>query len=392
MMHSQPQTIERPLVSSGMNISPEDIEALVHEPSSAMRGRIAEKIAVGYHTGLFTPNEMAIANEIFRLLVRDTERKVRQLLSDQLKSSMQVPHDIVLALANDINIDVASPMLQYSHVLSEQDLLSIVQSTRDHPRLMAVASRDSISKEVSHALIEKRDAKIAKKVIGNPGSILADTTVQTVLDEFERDNTVLEELVVRGGLPYAFAEKLFALVSDAMKKQLTQKYKMRKEVVDENVNQVRETATLQFLSPWMSQQEISRLVDEMDRYGRLTNSVILRSLCIGDLRFFETAIAKRAGVPASNARILVLDPGPLGFRALYHSCGLPANFYDAVNVLVKIAHEQTDFGKYRMHDYWQLVVHRIRHQGYDKTVDNMDALLGMITVANTTSPLPTPTH
>lgn len=375
--------------SSGMNITHADIESLVREPSSAMRARIVEKIAENYHSGLLSVNETAIANEIFRLLVRDTERKVRQLLAHQLKSSMQVPHDIIFALANDVSQDVAVPVLEHSLVLSEQDLLSIVEATREHPRLMAVAARQSISKEVSHALVNKRDTKVTKKVISNQGASLADATIQTVLDEYARENSVLEELVMRGGLPYAFAEKLFTLVSDGMKKQLTHKYRMRKQLAEDLTQATRETATLQFLSPWMSQHEINQLIDEMDKHDRLTNSVIIRSLCIGDLRFFETAIAKRAGIPPSNARILVVDPGPLGFKALYLSCGLPENFYEAVHTMLKLAMQETEYGKYRTHDFGQIMIHSIRKHGYDKSIENMDALLGMISLANAQTPMVT---
>src|SRR6187399_2027955 len=116
-----------------MNITREDIELLVREPSTAMRSRIAEKIARGYVSGGLTETEVALANEIFRLLVRDTEVKVRKLIAEQLKGAMHVPHDIVLALAHD-HPEVAAPILQYSPVLSEDDLIAIVQATREHPK------------------------------------------------------------------------------------------------------------------------------------------------------------------------------------------------------------------------------------------------------------------
>src|SRR5688572_17426242 len=109
-----------------MNITREDIELLVREPSAAMRSRIAEKISRGYVSGGLTETEVTLANEIFRLLIRDTEVKVRKLIASELKGAMHVPHDIIWTLAND-HADVASPVLQYSPVLSEDDLISIVQ-------------------------------------------------------------------------------------------------------------------------------------------------------------------------------------------------------------------------------------------------------------------------
>ena len=367
---------------NAMNISRADIELLVREPSAAMRSRITEKITTGYNSGLFSESETKLANEIFRLLLRDTEARVRALMAEHLKSNMQVPHDVVWALANDVS-EVAAPVLTFSYVLSEEDLITILNSTREHPKLMAIASRESISKELAHALIETRDAKVARTVIANPSATLAETTLELVLEEFARDNSVLGELVYRGGLPYAFAEKLFAQVSDTLKKQLTKKYRLGRALVDDTESYARETATLQFMSPWMSQQEINALIEQMHKNKRLTDSVIIRSLCIGDLRFFETAIAKRVGIPASNARILILDPGPLGFRALYESCGLPANFYQAVHTMLKLALEETEYGSYRTNDFGLIMAHKIRFQGYDRSVENMDALLGMIGAAAT---------
>lgn len=360
-----------------MNITREDIQLLVREPSAAMRSRIAQKITAGYGSGDFTESELTLANEIFRLLLKDTEMRVRKLIAEELKSCMHAPHDIVWALANDHH-EVAAPLLQYSYVLTEEDLIKIVQATREHPKLRAIAARESISKELSHALVETRDVQVVKKVVGNSGAALADTTLEDVLDNFSRDNSVLEELVYRGGLPHHFAEKLFSKVSDTLKKQLTKKYRMSRHVVEDASENARETALLQFISPWMSQQDINKLVDQMHRNHRLHDSVIIRSLCIGDLRFFEAAIARRVNIPTSNARILILDPGPLGFKALYESAGLPASFYAAISTMLRLALEETEYGTYRAADFGQRMVGRIYKGGYANTVENMGALLTMI--------------
>ena len=366
-----------PASTSNMNITREDIDLLVREPSVAMRMRIAEKITNGYNSGLFSDSENKLANEIFRLLLKDTQVKIRQLIAAQLKSNILVPHDIVFAFANDVS-DVATPMLQFSNVLTEEDLVQIISATREHPKLRAIAQRETISKEVSHSLIEKRDDTLTKLVLNNQGAQLAETSLELVLDEFERDNSVLQELVLRGGLPYTFAEKLFAAVSDTLKKELTAKYGLRRHVIDEVGTGARETAMLQFISPWMSQNDINLLVDQMHRNKRLTDSVIIRSLCIGDLRFFETSIAKRVGIPVSNTRLLMLDPGPLGFKALYQSCGLPASFYDAVHTMLRLALEETEYGSYRVTDFCARMVGRIVGEGYDKSIENMGTLLTMI--------------
>lgn len=371
------ETAPAPATATAMNITRDDIQMLVREPSVSVRIRITDKIGDSYNSGMLSENEIRLANEIFRLLLKDTEAKVRASIAEHLKSNMQVPHDIIWALANDHH-EVASPVLQYSHVLTEDDLIKIVKATREHPKLKAVAKRSSISKELSHALIEKRDAEVTKIVLSNSSASLSETSMESVLEEFARDNSVLEELVLRGGLPYGFAEKLFAQVSDGLKKHMTRKYRLNKQLVEDATTGARETAVLQFISPWMSQTDINQMIDQMHRNGRLTNSVIIRSLCIGDLRFFESAIAKRVGIPVSNARILILDMGPLGFKALYGSCGLPQDFYEAIRMMLQLALEETEYGMYRTTDFGARMVERITNGGYQRSVPHMETLLTMI--------------
>ena len=97
-----------------MNITREDMELLVREPSPAMRQRICEKITDGYNSGLYSDSEVKLANEIFRLLLKDTEMKVRLIIAEALKANMQAPHDVIWALANDCH-EVAVPVLEFSH-------------------------------------------------------------------------------------------------------------------------------------------------------------------------------------------------------------------------------------------------------------------------------------
>jgi len=360
-----------------VHLTPEDIQQLVKEPSANMRSRIAEKVAAGYNSGLFNETEHLLALEIFRLLLRDTEVRVRRAVAESLKHSLSVPHDIIFHLANDVP-DVATHVLQHSFVLTEEDLIAIVQATREIPKLKAIAKRESLSKSLAHALVETRTPAVVKEVVSNRNAALAETTLEMILEEFSREHDVLEELVYRGGLPYAFAEKLFSKVSDNLKKTLTRRYRLSLHVVEEATEMARETATLQFLAPWMSQQEISRLVDQMYRGKRLTHSIVLRSLCIGDLRFFETALAKLVGIPVANARILIIDPGPLGFKALYDSAQLPEAFYPAVRLMLRLALEETQYGTYRATNFGPRMVERIASGGFDKSVEHMDTLMSMI--------------
>ena len=360
-----------------MEIIRADIEQLARERSPAARSAIAEKICSSYNEGEFSEKEKKLAVEIFRLLLRDAEARVRKTLAEELKGNMQVPADIVKALANDVS-EVAAPMLEFSYVLSEEDLIEIVRATREVPKLQAIARRESISKELTNELVHSGEKEVLHTVLGNSGASMSQETLDYIIEEYYEDHSVLEELVCRGGLPHSYAEKLFSMVSDQLKKQLTKRYRLPRFVADDAVEGAKETAMIQFLSPWMTEEDIEKLVEHMHRNKRLNYSVLLRSLCLGDLRFFEAAMAKLVGVPASNARILLMDPGQLGFNAFYDASPLPPGFRDAVRVLFRVAQEETHYGKLLRDDYAQRVIDRIVAGGYDQEVENMPYLISIL--------------
>ncbi len=136
----------------------------------------------------------------------------------------------------------------------------------------------------------------------------------------------------------------------------------------------------------MAQQDIQQLVHEMYREDRLTNSVIIRSLCIGDLRFFQTAMAKRAGITVSNAKILLLDPHNVGFDACYEKAAMPASLRDAVRTLYQAALEETQLGRFYHDQFTQRVLGRIMREGLDASVENMSIIIGMLNASTQPSP------
>jgi hypothetical protein len=84
------------------------------------------------------------------------------------------------------------------------------------------------------------------------------------------------------------------------------------------------------------------------------------------------------GIPTPNARILLLDPGPLGFKALYESAHLPPSFYPAVSTMLRLALQETEYGAYRTTDFAKRMSEQIHKGGYLQTIEHMDLMLIMI--------------
>ena len=101
---------------------------LSHDESEDVRADLARKIGrllpdLDAHTSSRV-REMTI--EALETLAHDQLPKVRAILAEALKSAANVPHDIIMLLARDVESIVAAPILEYSPLLSDDDLLEII--------------------------------------------------------------------------------------------------------------------------------------------------------------------------------------------------------------------------------------------------------------------------
>ena len=112
-----------------LRLSQDDITRLLNEDAPGIRVDVLQKVADGYEQTEYGEQETAVAEQIFRTLVRDTEQNVRIALAERFKDSAAIPRDIIQKLVKDENDAVAVPLMASSPLLSEQDLLSIIEST-----------------------------------------------------------------------------------------------------------------------------------------------------------------------------------------------------------------------------------------------------------------------
>ncbi len=360
-----------------MTLTYEDIHLLVREPSSKVRADIAQKVAASYNTQSFTPKANKIATDILRLLLQDTSRQVRKVLAQELKLHHNAPHDIIVALAND-ELDIAEEILIHSTVLQESDILELIRANEDVKKMIAISKRKHLSERTSTALVATGKVQIVNSLLENTGAEISDSCYSFIMTEFRHDQGILEALVYRGGLSYTLAEKLYSLVSGSLKKQITKRYLMPRIIVEKSANDVREAAILRFLSPWMTDEDVLALVGQMQSAKRLTSSIIIRALCLGEIAFFEAAMSKRVRIPLSNVRKLLKDPGDSGFSALYRASKLPQEYREAVRIMLKLVREEVKRNTHRLPDYSTRIISQIRENNYHSSVMGMDNFLAFL--------------
>jgi uncharacterized protein (DUF2336 family) len=318
------------------NLTKEDVTKLMSDPSGDTRAETAAKIASEFDHGSLTEAERHMAEEIFRLMVQDAEIRVREALAHNLKENPALPHDVAVSLAKDVD-SVSLPVLQFSEVLSDEDLIEIVHS-QGVTKQVAIASRPKVSEALSSVLVETKNEEVVTSLVSNEGAEISEQTLQKVVDNFGDREGVQSAMVQRPKLPVTVSERLLTMVSEHMKEELAKHQELPATMATDLILQSRERATIT-LSTESDEDELEKLVYQLHVNGRLTSSIMLRALCMGDLNFFEAAMARLVGLPVVNVRQLIHDSGPLGLKAIYEKAGLPKAYYTAARVAVDVARE-----------------------------------------------------
>ncbi|MBT3787380.1 MAG: DUF2336 domain-containing protein [Gammaproteobacteria bacterium] len=358
-------------------LSQEDVQLLLTDPSGQVRVETATKIATSYGEGKLTEAERKLAEEIFAVMVQDAEVRVRETLASHLKESLTVPHDVALSLAKDVE-SVSLPVLRSSEVLTDADLVTIIGNAGS-AKQVAVAGRSVVSDQVSSALVESGSEEAVTTLVSNEGAVLSEVTLQKAVDTFGDKEPLQTAMVKRPGLPITVSERLVTLVSEHLRDELVTRQELSSSLATDLLLQTRERATIN-LSSGSSEDELVNLVHHMNENDRLTASIVLRALCMGDLAFFEAALAELSGVSLKNSRTLIHDPGQLGLKRLYDKAGLPSAQFTAVRAAIDATREtEYDGGENDRERYSRRIIERILTQygdlGVEFEADDLEYLL-----------------
>ncbi|MGH6881368.1 DUF2336 domain-containing protein [Hypericibacter sp.] len=355
-------------------LSQADVARLLTDPSQEARADTAAKLAEQVDAEGLTDAERQLAIDIVRVMAQDAAIRVREALSRNLKHSKHLPHDVAEALARDVE-QVALPILEFSTILTDEDLIAIIRGSNG-AKQTAIARRAAVSAKLADALIASKNPEAVATLVSNPGAELAESHLNKVVDQFGDNAAIQSSLVRREKLPLTVAERLVAVVSENLRDYLVSHHELPPSIAVDLVLESRERATVSLLPHGSESVDVIQLCRQLKLHGRLTPSLLLRALCMGDVAFFESAMSVLARTPIVNARMLIHDDGTLGLKSLYLRSGLPERLYPAFRVAVDVMREnEFDARDEDRRRYICRMIERILTQFEDIGQDNLDYLL-----------------
>lgn len=358
-------------------LSSADVAKLLADPSDETRADTARKVSEQYRETDLRDSERKIIEDIFHIMVKDAAVRVREALSQSVKDNPDIPRDIARSLANDV-AEVALPILEFSDVLTEEDLVSIIaEKGTDHQK--AIARRSTVTEKVSDALVGTKNEDVVATLVSNDGAQLSEKTLNRVVDTYGRNKRISDPMAMRQKLPLTVAERLVNLVSEKIRDHLVIHHDMSPDVAMDLFLSAREKATIGLLQPGTNLRDVVELVDQLHRNNRLTPTLIMRAICMGDTTFFEAALARKADIPIANAYRLIYDPGKRGLEALFEKCGMSKKMLRICRAALELAADMRLNSGDDRDRFRQVMIERVLtrfEEGFDP--DNLDYFIAKL--------------
>lgn len=110
------------------------------------------------------------------------------------------------------------------------------------------------------------------------------------------------------------------VVTQQLLSHLVEEKMLPTRVIKTLLQQARDRATISmFRDGAHSDADLEEHFAQLDANGRLTMSLAFRALSLGDMTFYEMAMARLAKIPLDTARTLIHDEGDLGLQAILRS-------------------------------------------------------------------------
>lgn len=361
-------------------ISKDLVRSLLENPSPENRERSVVQLTEVFRTRALTGRAATMLEEVIRIFAHDAAQRVRKAVSEQLQHDPELPQDIALSLAGDVD-DVAIPILRFSRALSDKDLADIV-AREGQKKLRAIAGRERVGEELSDALIEKGDADTVGTLFANQGSAPSEVGMLRAVAKFGDDDRVQGPLARRSTLPVSVMTRMVAVVSEHVLSELS----LRADVPDDLAADImRQAEERVFVELSREESDPAELVENLEDLGRLSPNLAMRSLLSGDIGLFEHIVARLAKIDLNAVRTLAYDAGALGVKELCRKMEAPERLYDVMATGIStFASIRAEGGAFDRERFQARMVERIltnfEYLGDDLETDDVEALIRKLRV------------
>ena len=236
--------------------------------------------------------------EVLNVLAQDTLTDVRKIVADEVRALDNIPKPIVSMLASDVEEIVAAPVLEFSPLLDDDDLIGLINSGMNSGALTAVARRKDVSEDVSGAIIETGDEQGVGALLENDTSNISEASFEDVARMSQDVTAWHAPLIHRPSLGAETIKKISSFLSASLLKQLSE----RNDLDDELKEELSGAVEVRLAEEKLDQddehiEKIKQKVQKLFEAKALGADAVVDALNEGDLLFVVYSLSLLSELP-----------------------------------------------------------------------------------------------
>jgi uncharacterized protein (DUF2336 family) len=259
--------------------------------------------------------------ETLERLADDEVPRVRAIVAEEIKLCATLPNRVVLRLARDVESIVSAPILEYSPLLSDADLMEIIALARVSESLAAVARRRNLSPAVCDAIIATLDIPATAALLANGSADITQQAMEALLSRAVEIESWHEPLVGRPNLSSRVVKRIATFVSSALIERLIGRQGLDEETAADLKRRVRhdiEAGGLDGRAPDTAELRVR----DARAQGRLNDHFVAAAAELGERDTVVAAFAVLGGIPSTTVRRILESRSARAVAALAWKCGL----------------------------------------------------------------------
>ncbi len=264
----------------------------------------------------------ALTIETLETLAHDQLARVRAILAEEIRALDCVPKEVIRALAFDLDGIVCAPILEYSPLLSDADLLEVIASAKAKEALCSIARRKFLSANVADAIVTSLEVPAVAALLANPDAAVREETLNRIIAHAEIIRDWHQPLVMRVDLSQRAIRRIASFVGAALIEVLSTRHKLNQETRNHLNRQLRQRIESDEEAQQSEEKIAADMVDEARRAGRLDEVFVDLAAEAGQRDVVILALSFLSGVQQETVRKIIQFRSAKPLTALVWHAGL----------------------------------------------------------------------
>lgn len=281
--------------------------------------------------------------KILCALAEDQAARVRRIIAEELKSSKRAPEEIIRILAWDDECDVATPVLEYSPLLADHELLDILSTTHLPWVAEAISKRSQLSTAVSDAIIMTEQATAIQNLLENQHAKISDDGMEDIVALAPQHQHWHMPLASREDLTLNTINRIAEFITHTTFRRLEE----LKEVPNKNLRSLKKAVHRRLQEPqWDRKRSAEVLTQDLFYRGQLNPERVMQAVEEREEEFIYYALGLLSGLGYDKARKMLTSNNAKAVTSLVWKAGL--SMRDSIQIqqrLARIPHKAVLYAK-----------------------------------------------